>query len=293
MRPLAQSFPPTLQASPSRPPDRTKSFRHSHHRTLGVLALLFTVYLYSSLLAFPTGAGVGRPVVDKYGAMVKEGAKAFLYEEYKSLAKFVLFLGLILLVLFTVQDQTTKTDGVRTMFAFFLGAVLSATAGWCGMMVATDGNTRTTAACAGREVVDEKTGEIRGTGTLNDGLTVAFKAGAVMGFVVVGLGLVGVSGAFLVVAINYTKQEALQILASFGFGASSIALFARVAGGIYTKAADVGADLVGKVEAGIDEDDPHNPAVIADNVGADPRPARAATHERRRPGMKSRDVDRG
>ena len=216
--------------------------------------------------------------------MVKEGAKAFLYEEYKSLAKFVLFLGLILLVLFTVQDQTTKTDGVRTMFAFFLGAVLSATAGWCGMMVATDGNTRTTAACAGREVVDEKTGEIRGTGTLNDGLTVAFKAGAVMGFVVVGLGLVGVSGAFLVVAINYTKQEALQILASFGFGASSIALFARVAGGIYTKAADVGADLVGKVEAGIDEDDPHNPAVIADNVGADPRPARAATHERRRPG---------
>ncbi|KAH8085490.1 hydrogen-translocating pyrophosphatase [Aureococcus anophagefferens] len=203
--------------------------------------------------------------------MVKEGAKAFLYEEYKSLAKFVLFLGLILLVLFTVQDQTTKTDGVRTMFAFFLGAVLSATAGWCGMMVATDGNTRTTAACAGREVVDEKTGEIRGTGTLNDGLTVAFKAGAVMGFVVVGLGLVGVSGAFLVVAINYTKQEALQILASFGFGASSIALFSRVAGGIYTKAADVGADLVGKVEAGIDEDDPHNPAVIADNVGADPR----------------------
>ena len=161
--------------------------------------------------------------------MVKEGAKAFLYEEYKSLAKFVLFLGLILLVLFTVQDQTTKTDGVRTMFAFFLGAVLSATAGWCGMMVATDGNTRTTAACAGKEVVDEKTGEVRGTGTLNDGLTVAFKAGAVMGFVVVGLGLVGVSGAFLVVAINYTKQEALQILASFGFGASSIALFARIA----------------------------------------------------------------
>ncbi|KAH8048524.1 hydrogen-translocating pyrophosphatase [Aureococcus anophagefferens] len=155
--------------------------------------------------------------------MVKEGAKAFLYEEYKSLAKFVLFLGLILLVLFTVQDQTTKTDGVRTMFAFFLGAVLSATAGWCGMMVATDGNTRTTAACAGREVVDEKTGEIRGTGTLNDGLTVAFKAGAVMGFVVVGLGLVGVSGAFLVVAINYTKQEALQILASFGDNVGDVA----------------------------------------------------------------------
>ena len=249
-----------------------------------MLALLFTVYLYASLMAHPTGAGVGRPVVDKYGAMIKEGAKAFLVEDYKSLAKFVLFLGIVLLILFTVEEQTTKTDGVRTMFAFFLGAILSASAGWCGMMVATDGNTRTTAACAGTAVKDEKTGEVRGTGTLNDGLTVAFKAGAVMGFVVVGLGLVGVSGAFLVVAINYTKQEALQILASFGFGASSIALFARVAGGIYTKAADVGADLVGKVEAGIDEDDPHNPAVIADNVGADPRPARAATFERRRPG---------
>ncbi|KAH8093664.1 hydrogen-translocating pyrophosphatase [Aureococcus anophagefferens] len=98
-----------------------------------------------------------------------------------------------------------------------------------------------------------------------------------MGFVVVGLGLVGVSGAFLVVAINYTKQEALQILASFGFAPS----IAPPPGGIYTKAADVGADLVGKVEAGIDEDDPHNPAVIADNVGADPPPARAATFERR------------
>ena len=177
---------PPFKAPPSRPPDRTKSFQHSHHRTLGVLALLFTVYLYSSLLAFPTGAGVGRPVVDKYGAMVKEGAKAFLYEEYKSLAKFVLFLGLILLVLFTVQDQTTKTDGVRTMFAFFLGAVLSATAGWCGMMVATDGNTRTTAACAGKEVKDSQGKVTGGTGSLNDGLRVAFKAGSVMGFVVVG-----------------------------------------------------------------------------------------------------------
>ncbi|EGB06704.1 putative proton translocating inorganic pyrophosphatase [Aureococcus anophagefferens] len=218
-------------------------------------------------MANPTGAGVGRPLVDKYGAMVKAGAKAFLVEEYKWLFVFVVVLGLILLLLFTIEEQTTKSDGVRTAFAFFLGAALSASAGWLGMMVATDGNTRTTAACAGKEVVDAKTGEVTGTGTLNDGLRVAFTAGAVMGFVVVGLGLLGVGSAFLVVAVNYSKAEALQVLAGFGFGASSIALFARVAGGIYTKAADVGADLVGKVEAGIDEDDPHNPAVIADNVG--------------------------
>ena len=151
--------------------------------------------------------------------MVKDGAKAFLLEEYKSLAVFVLFLGVILLVLFTVQDQTSKTDGVRTMGAFFLGAILSASAGWLGMMVATDGNTRTTAACAGRSKTDAETGETTGTGSLNDGLRVAFTAGAVMGFVVVGLGLVGVGGAFLVVSYGYGKAAALQVLAGFGFGA--------------------------------------------------------------------------
>jgi len=233
----------------------------------GAIALVFTVALYFQLLAHPTGAEVGRPVVDKYGAMVKAGAKAFLAEEYRWLAVFVLFLGLMLLVLFTVEEQTTRQDGVRTMGAFFAGALLSATAGWCGMMVATDGNTRTTAACAGKEVKDPETGKISGTGTLNAGLRVAFTAGAVMGFVVVGLGLVGLGVVFLLIGVDYSKPDALQILAGFGFGASSIALFARVAGGIYTKAADVGADLVGKVESGIDEDDPHNPAVIADNVG--------------------------
>merc|ERR1711968_191487 len=160
-------------------------------------------------------------------------------------------------------------DGVLTTFAFFLGAILSASPGWLGMMVATDGNTRTTAACAGKEVKDSQGKVTGGTGSLNDGLRVAFKAGSVMGFVVVGLGLVGCAGCFCILAMHQGlgKTESLQILAGFGFGASSIALFARVAGGIYTKAADVGADLVGKVEAGIDEDDPHNPAVIADNVG--------------------------
>ena len=132
------------------------------------------------------------------------------------------------------------------------------------MMVATDGNAKTTAAAAG----NKKTGK---RGSLNDGLGVAFATGAVMGFAVVGLGLTGATLCYMVlsktIAGGFTAAKTMQCLAGFGFGASSIALFARVAGGIYTKAADVGADLVGKVEAGIDEDDPHNPAVIADNVG--------------------------
>jgi len=122
------------------------------------------------------------------------------------------------------------------------------------MLVATDANVRTTVACA--------------LGTLNNGLQVAFTAGSVMGFVVVSLGLGGLTVAFLALrAAAPSDAEALQLLSGFSFGASMAALFARVAGGIYTKAADVAADLVGKVEAGIDEDDPHNPAVIADNVG--------------------------
>merc|ERR1719181_459845 len=121
------------------------------------------------------------------------------------------------------------------------------------MMVATDGNVRTTVACAESD--------------LNAGLKIAFTTGGIMGFTVVGLGLGGVAAVFIICGTGYDDALAFQLLAGFGFGASSIALFARVAGGIYTKAADVGADLVGKVEAGIDEDDPHNPAVIADNVG--------------------------
>ena len=142
---------------------------------------------------------------------------------------------------------------MRTAAAFVFGAGLSAAAGWGGMMIATFGNVRTTVACAEAD--------------LNAGLQIAFTTGACMGFTVVGLGLLGVSLCFVVMCAGYDYAQAMQVLAGFGFGASSIALFARVAGGIYTKAADVGADLVGKVEEGIDEDDPHNPAVIADNVG--------------------------
>jgi len=221
----------------------------------GCLAPAFIAYLRFRLMRQKTGAEVGLPLLDELSSRVKRGAKAFLRTEYAFLSVFVGILAAVLAVLYVVQPvHSDRADGARIAFAFVVGASLSALAGWGGMMVATDGNARTTAACA--------------SGSLNDGLTVAFTAGAVMGFTVVGLGLCGLALVYLILTVNASSTiHSLQLLAGFGFGASSIALFARVAGGIYTKAADVGADLVGKVEAGINEDDPHNPAVIADNVG--------------------------
>merc|ERR1719454_1937027 len=212
----------------------------------------------------PVDKDIGFPKLDELALQIKNGAQAFLKEEYKWLGYFVAGLAITLLAIFSIQpvveldddDAADKTnlDGVRMAGAFLCGALLSASAGWLGMMVATDGNVRTTVACT--------------KGSLNDGLTVAFTTGSIMGFTVVGLGLFGVSVMLLLLKANYLGfGPTLQILSGFGFGASAIALFARVAGGIYTKAADVGADLVGKVEAGIDEDSPLNPAVIADNVG--------------------------
>jgi len=220
-------------------------------------AFLFIFFLYTKIWKYKTGADIGEPDIDRLSAQIKSGSIAFLKTEYTYLAYFVLTLAIILFTLFV----TTETAGVAFAVAisFMFGASLSASAGYWGMMVATDGNAKTTAACKG--TADKK-------GTLNDGLTVAFTTGAVMGFAVVGLGLLGVSFCYTVLSSTMPNLgRTMQCLAGFGFGASSIALFARVAGGIYTKAADVGADLVGKVEAGIDEDDPHNPAVIADNVG--------------------------
>jgi len=216
------------------------------------------MYLKAQLQKQKIGADIGHPVIDVLAAQVKSGARAFLKEEYKYLSVFVAVLAAVLCLLYVLNpiardSADACSDGFRLAGAFVVGAFLSASAGWLGMMVATDGNVRTTAACA--------------AGTLNDGLKVAFTAGAVMGFTVVGLGLFGLGAVLWLVDVNRATAQSMQLMAGFGFGASSIALFARVAGGIYTKAADVGADLVGKVEAGIDEDDPHNPAVIADNVG--------------------------
>jgi len=171
---------------------------------------------------------------------IHEGAMTFLNKEYRSLVVFVIAIVLILLSISARTDMPAATAG-----AFALGAIFSAAAGNVGMRIATLSNTRT--AWAAKK-------------SIHQGLKVAFYSGVVMGLCVVSLGLLGVTLIFI------TFHD-VNVLYGFGFGASSIALFARVGGGIYTKSADVGADLVGKVESGIPEDDPRNPAVIADNVG--------------------------
>lgn len=174
----------------------------------------------------------------------REGAMAYLSRQYKILMYFVIIVGIILAL----------AVHVLTAVAFWAGAFLSALAGYIGMNIATKANVRTANAAR------------RG---LNVALRTAFSSGVVMGMTVVGLGLLGLSLVFLMLygAFNGDLVQITSIIAGFSFGASSIALFSRVGGGIYTKAADVGADLVGKVEAGIPEDDPRNPATIADNVG--------------------------
>ena len=199
--------------------------------------------------------------MNKISDKIKSGARAFLVTEYKYLAMYVSVVFTALLLLYTFDPPSgDKTDGIRYACCFLCGAVLSAGAGWAGMAVATDCNVRTAQAA-------DKEG-------LAVALRVAFAGGAVMGFTVVGLGLLGLCVMYYVVSLGYGDEPFYQrmifagdSMAGFGFGASSIAIFARVAGGIYTKAADVGADLVGKVEMDIPEDDPRNPAVIADNVG--------------------------
>ena len=178
---------------------------------------------------------------------INEGAMTFLRREYSSLAIFVL----ALVALFLVLGYTTEAMRPQTAIAFVAGAVASASAGYLGMMVATRANVRT--ADTARSSLDEA-------------LDVAISGGAVMGMAVVGLGLFGLCLMYFLFA-DPSDLGTFDIINGFALGASSIALFARVGGGIYTKAADVGADLVGKVEAGIPEDDPRNPAVIADNVG--------------------------
>lgn len=199
----------------------------------GLSAIIFMIYLiYGRIL--PVSAGNDR--MKEISNYIHEGAMAFLNREYRSLAIFVLVMTVI--ILFGLSWQTA--------IAFLLGTVLSALAGYIGMRISTRANVRTTSAAH-----DEG---------MNKALGVAFSGGAVMGMAVVGFGLLGVT-------ILYLLFKDIDVVTGFGLGASSIALFARVGGGIYTKAADVGADLVGKVEAGIPEDDPRNPAVIADNVG--------------------------
>jgi len=219
----------------------------------GGIGLIAAALLALRVLKQPQGNDEVRDI----GALIQEGSSAFLRKEYSILALFVLVIFVILAVFIDynvlnndminslAQGGAVTSDGPWTAIAYVIGAIGSGLAGFIGMNIAVRGNTRTaTAAQSG----------------LNKALQVAFSTGAVMGLTVVGIGIIGVSALWIIF-------ENPNVIAGFGFGASSIALFARVGGGIYTKAADVGADLVGKVEAGLDEDDPRNPAVIADNVG--------------------------
>ena len=200
---------------------------------VAVLALLFAFYLATKV----SKEDIGTERMKEISSAIAEGARAFLNAEYRILAVF----GVVLFILIGL--------GIGSWFtalSFVLGALFSTAAGYCGMTVATRANVRTANAAK--------------TGGINKALSIAFSGGAVMGMCVAGLGTLGVS-------LVYIATKDVGVLFGFGLGASSIALFARVGGGIYTKAADVGADLVGKVESGIPEDDPRNPAVIADNVG--------------------------
>ncbi|GAB1857262.1 sodium-translocating pyrophosphatase [Flavobacteriaceae bacterium MHTCC 0001] len=211
----------------------------------GVLALLF-VFVKS---AWVSKQDQGSDKMKRIAKNIADGAMSFLKAEYKILAIFVVAVAILL------YFKGSNEEGSNGMVAvsFVIGAVCSALAGFIGMKVATKANVRTTSAARA---------------SLGKALEVAFAGGAVMGLGVVGLGVLGLSGLFMVYSeMGWSLNEVLNVLSGFSLGASSIALFARVGGGIYTKAADVGADLVGKVEAGIPEDHPLNPATIADNVG--------------------------
>ena len=216
----------------------------------GVLALLFA--LFKSL--WVKGQDPGNDTMQTIAGHIQEGAMAFLSREYRVLAIFVVIVG----VLLAWGNASLPNSHWLIGISFVSGAVCSGLAGLFGMKIATLANVRTTNSA--RQ-------------SLNKALGIAFSGGSVMGMCVVGLAILGLSILFLIYNNAFIGQEGwsmarvLQILSGFSLGASSIALFARVGGGIYTKAADVGADLVGKVEAGIPEDDPRNPAVIADNVG--------------------------
>ncbi len=221
---------------------------------MGVLSLIFT-FVKSAWVAKQEA---GNEKMIKISNSIADGAMAFLKAEYRVLGFFVFFVAIVLAFMGSRSANSHWTISI----AFILGAVCSATAGFIGMRIATKANVRTANAALT---------------SLKKALNVSFTAGSVMGMGVAGIAVIGLGGLFFILyyafvgatgdANGLQMERALEVLTGFSLGAESIALFARVGGGIYTKAADVGADLVGKVEAGIPEDDPRNPATIADNVG--------------------------
>ncbi len=210
-----------------------------------VASLLFAAILAVRIKKFSTGT----EMMTKIALAIKNGAKAYLKRQYKGVGIFFAAMFVVLLVLSFINLINDFAP-----FTFLIGGLCSGLSGFIGMSIATSSNSRTAFAASQ---------------SLNKGLRVAFSSGGVMGFVVVGLGLLPLAVFYYALTLftDLGIQEISSTMLTFGMGASAMALFARVGGGIFTKAADVGADLVGKVEAGIPEDDPRNPAVIADNVG--------------------------
>ena len=228
---------------------------------LSLLGLVVALFYMRKVSAVPVDMGLEADDAERtrfiHGA-IADGAMAFLKQEYKFLTIFMLAFGLIIAVAIDDSHTPQYHEGIYTMVAFLFGGLISVASGYIGMKVATQGNARTT---------------VSAKQSLAAAFDVAINSGAVMGFALVSLAVLGLVVVYVVMSVLMSdlgvenNHILMEVIAGFGLGGSTIALFARVGGGIFTKAADVGADLVGKVEQGIPEDDPRNPAVIADNVG--------------------------